>query len=181
LLTAAWLVLAFLDYTPRQSHEFPVSVRDTGNTAGWVINDLRPPQPNLAGVWAADIVWCGLWLFGVAAWWIPLFLVLCSALLFLRIRRHILIRAAAMALFVLAFACRWAMVEGFKPSDYFVNGPGGAIGRILYLGVLRKSVGFTISGLLVSVVIIASLVSLFLPWGVLFDMVRRHGRSETRG
>jgi S-DNA-T family DNA segregation ATPase FtsK/SpoIIIE len=53
------------------------------------------------------------------------------------------------------------MVESFKPSDYFTMGLGGKVGQLLYVNLLKDTVGVVGAGLLLGTIYVLALAFIF--------------------
>jgi S-DNA-T family DNA segregation ATPase FtsK/SpoIIIE len=160
-LLGVWLLITLLNYEPRQSHEFQVGGKSAWGPAGWVINTVAAPQPNLGGSFGAEIAWYSLHLVGLATWFIPIFLVWFSWVAVRNARRFVFSRVFAMILCITTAAGLAAMVESFKNSDYFTKGLGGMVGQSLYGALLKDTVGVVGTGLLLGTIYILALAFIF--------------------
>jgi S-DNA-T family DNA segregation ATPase FtsK/SpoIIIE len=126
-----------------------------------VINNVAAPQPNLGGSFGAEIAWWCLHFFGVSTWIIPVFLLWFSWVAVRNARRFVFTRVFAMTLCLITAASLAAMVESFKPSDYFTMGLGGKVGQLLYVNLLKDTVGVVGAGLLLGTIYVLALAFIF--------------------
>ncbi|MCC6414956.1 MAG: DNA translocase FtsK 4TM domain-containing protein, partial [Opitutaceae bacterium] len=137
-----WLLAALVDYNPVQSSFATTRVLST----------------NIAGPWGANTVWVLLYAAGVSTWTIPLTLFWLLYLALRKARRLAGTRLVAILLCTGALAGLAAMIESFKPSDYFPQGPGGWLGSLIYQGALRDTLGVFGAGLLLGTLYITGLL-----------------------
>ena len=160
-LLGVWLFITLLSYKPSQSHEFQMGGKSAWGATGWVINNVAAPDPNLGGSFGAELAWWCLHFFGISTWVIPIFLVWFSWVAVRNARRFVLTRVFAMTLCLMTAASLAAMVESFKPSDYFTMGLGGKVGQLIYVDLLEDTVGVVGAGLLLGIVYIFALAFIF--------------------
>ena len=141
----AWLTVALVDYTPSQSGFATTSVIGT----------------NLAGPWGANSVWILLYSIGAGTWLIPVFLLWLLYVAIRNSRRLAGTRLIAMLVCITALAGLVAMLESFKPSDYFPQGPGGWLGSLIYQGALRDTMGIFGAALLLGTLYLFGLLFIF--------------------
>jgi S-DNA-T family DNA segregation ATPase FtsK/SpoIIIE len=188
-LLGAWLLITLLDYKPSQSHEFQMGGKSAWGATGWVINTVAAPQPNLGGSFGAEIAWWCLHFFGVSTWVIPIFLLWFSWVAVRNARRFVFTRVTTMTLCIMAAAGLAAMVESFKPSDYFTMGLGGKIGQLLYVDMMKDTVGVVGAGLLLGTIYILTLAFIFsrdigaeiekaIIWIHAWRVARKQGAAE---
>jgi S-DNA-T family DNA segregation ATPase FtsK/SpoIIIE len=125
LLVGVLLTVAFLDYSPAQSL--------------WITT--HPTERNLVGFFGSTIAYWTLHWIGVSTWLVPVLLVWSAWVAVRNARRLALTRAIAMALCILSFSSLWAMWESFGVSQYFPQGTGGLLGRIVYGGAFEETLG----------------------------------------
>ena len=113
------LTVALLDYDPAQ-----VTLNTTHATA-----------TNIVGTVGANTVWCSLYTVGVSTWLVPVFLFWMLYVSIRNSRRLTGTRMLSMLICIIALAGLGAMVESIKPSDYFPEGSGGLVGRLVDVGV----------------------------------------------
>lgn len=141
----AWLTVALIDYAPSQSSFATTSVIGT----------------NLAGPWGANSVWILLYAIGAGTWLIPVFLLWLLYVAIRNSRRLAGTRLIAMLVCITALAGLVAMLESFKPSDYFPQGPGGWLGSLIYQGALRDTMGVFGAALLLGTLYLFGLLFIF--------------------
>ena len=125
LLVGVLLTVAFLDYSPAQSL--------------WITT--HPTERNLVGFFGSTLAYWTLHWIGVSTWLVPVLLVWSAWVAVRNARRLALTRAIAMALGVLSFSSLWAMWESFGVSQYFPQGTGGLLGRLVYGGAFKETLG----------------------------------------
>lgn len=140
-----WLSAALVDYAPVQS-SFA-----TTHTSG----------TNLAGPWGANTVWIMLYAVGFSTWLIPVFLLWLLYVSIRNSRRLAGTRLVAMAVCIVALSGIVAMLESFKPSDYYPQGPGGWLGSLIYQGALRDTLGVFGAALLLGTLYLFGLLFIF--------------------
>ncbi|MBM3873959.1 MAG: DNA translocase FtsK [Verrucomicrobia bacterium] len=125
LLIGALLTVAFLDYSPAQSL--------------WITT--HPTERNLVGFFGSTVAYWTLHWIGVSTWLVPVLLLWSAWVAVRNARRLALTRAIAMALAILSFSSLWAMWESFGVSQYFPQGTGGLLGRLVYGGAFKETLG----------------------------------------
>jgi S-DNA-T family DNA segregation ATPase FtsK/SpoIIIE len=125
LLVGVLLTVAFLDYSPAQSL--------------WITT--HPTERNLVGFFGSTLAYWTLHWIGVSTWLVPVLLVWSAWVAVRNARRLALTRAIAMALCILSFSSLWAMWESFGVSQYFPQGTGGLLGRLVYGGAFKETLG----------------------------------------
>ena len=158
-----WIAVTLFDFSPRQSRQFEYGGQSAWNGTDWVIKELAKPEPNLGGPWGAEMAWWSLHLTGVSAWMVPVFLICFSWVAVRRARRLVTTRFIAMLLAIATFSGLAAMVESQKSSDYFTMGLGGLVGQLIYLRILKETVGVVGAGLLLGTVYFLCLLFIFTP------------------
>ena len=158
-----WIAVTLFDFSPRQSRQFEYGGQSAWNGTDWVIIELAKPEPNLGGPWGAEMAWWSLHLTGVSAWMVPVFLICFSWVAVRRARRLVTTRFIAMLLAIATFSGLAAMVESQKSSDYFTMGLGGLVGQLIYLRILKETVGVVGAGLLLGTVYFLCLLFIFTP------------------
>jgi S-DNA-T family DNA segregation ATPase FtsK/SpoIIIE len=144
-LVATWLTVALFDFSPQQS----------------TFHTTSPVASNVAGGWGANISWISFYSLGIAAWWVPIFLIW---LVYLAVRssKHLTSgRLVGMMISIITFAGLAAMLESFKESDYFPKALGGLIGHLVYQSGLHKPLGTFGAGLLMGTLYLSSLLFVF--------------------
>jgi S-DNA-T family DNA segregation ATPase FtsK/SpoIIIE len=149
LVAAAFLGLSLLDYAPAQ--------------VGLPFRSTAAAARNMMGWLGADTVWVLLFAIGVSTWLLPVFL---GWMLYLSVRNAKYVtgaRAGAMGVACVAFAVLAAMFcEAKWASDYFPNGYGGLIGRLIYHQLLAEALGPFGSMLVAGSIYVAALLVIFL-------------------
>ncbi|MCF7687464.1 MAG: DNA translocase FtsK [Cephaloticoccus sp.] len=140
-----WLSAALIDYSPLQSSFATTQVIGT----------------NLAGPWGANSSWIMLYAIGASTWLVPLFLLWLLYVSIRNSRRLAGTRLIAMLVCIAALSGIVAMLESFKPSDYFPQGPGGWLGALIYQGLLRDTLGVFGAGLLLGTLYLFGLLFIF--------------------
>lgn len=139
------LAVAFLDYAPPQSR--------------WITT--HPTEKNLVGLFGAEVSYWTLYWLGVSTWLIPLFLLWFGFVALRNARRLALTRLVAMMLCVGSFSGLWSMWESFGVSQYFNQGTGGQLGRLLYNEAFKETLGVFGSALLLGILYVLSLLFIF--------------------
>lgn len=135
------LAVAFMDYSPAQSR--------------WITTN--PTEKNWVGLFGAEMSYMTLHWLGVSTWLVPIFLIWFGIVSIRNARRLAITRMVAMLLCIGSFSGLWAMWEGFGVSQYFTEGPGGQLGRLVYQDAFKETLG--VFG---SIVLMGSLYALSL-------------------
>jgi DNA segregation ATPase FtsK/SpoIIIE, S-DNA-T family len=155
LLIALLLAVAFLDYRPEQSTHITTN----------------PTDRNLVGRFGSEVSYYGFFLFGGAAWLLPVFLVWLAYLLMRGVRRFVVSRFAAMILCAVAFSGLLAMQDQvFIIQNVYNQGPGGALGNLIYREFLFDYLGTFGTGILLGAIYL---------FGLLFIIFRDLGSEFT--
>jgi len=141
----SWLTVALVDYTPSQSGFATTKVIGT----------------NLAGPWGANTVWILNYAIGASIWLLPVFFLWLLYVSIRNSRRLAGTRLVAMLVGIFSLAGVVAMLESFKPSDYFPQGPGGWLGSLIYQGALRDTLGVFGAALLLGTLYLCALLFIF--------------------
>jgi S-DNA-T family DNA segregation ATPase FtsK/SpoIIIE len=137
--------VALTDFSPTQS----------------TYHTTSPTEQNVAGGWGANASFISFFAFGIAAWWLPIFL-FWMVYLAIRSSKHVTTsRVIAMLLSIITFAGLAAMMESFKESDYFPRGLGGMTGRLVYHSGLKQPLGTFGAGLLMGTLYLSSFMFVF--------------------
>lgn len=139
------LTVAFLDYSPAQSR--------------WVTTN--PTERNLVGYFGAESSYWALHWIGVSTWLIPLFLGWLCIVALRNARRLAVTRGVAMVICICAFSGAWAMWESFGATQYFSQGTGGLLGRLVYNDIFKDTLGVFGSALLLVACYLLSLLFIF--------------------
>src|SRR5690606_9627692 len=91
-------------------------------------------------------------------WTIPLTLFWLLYLALRNARRLAGTRLVAIIVCIFTLSGLASMIESFKPSDYFPQGPGGWLGSLIYQGALRDTLGVFGAGLLLGTLYISGLL-----------------------
>jgi S-DNA-T family DNA segregation ATPase FtsK/SpoIIIE len=129
-LFGVWLLMALLDYGPRQH-----GLLLPGDTT----DPHQMPADNWAGRLGTDFARLGVVWFGLAVWLVPAGCLWGAWLALWHARRLTVSRFIAMVVAVVA-ASGLAAMTGIK-SQYFSGGLGGGLGHLLYGDVLEKNIG----------------------------------------
>ncbi len=148
-IAGAFLSVALLDYDPVQvGLPFRSTAIGDKNMMGWI---------------GADAAWILLYAIGTSTWLLPVFMLW---MLYVSVRnsKHLTgTRTVAMIVACIAFAGLAAMFrDGKWGSDYFPNGYGGLIGRMLYNRFLEDALGTFGSGLILATLYAGALLMIFL-------------------
>ena len=145
LLVGVFIAVALVAYDPLQSSHISTAPRPK-NPMGWI---------------GAESIYILLFSLGASTWLIPVFF---GWIVYLAIKagRHLTgTRIVTMVIAIAAFSGLWSMVDFFKFSNYFPNGPGGYIGKGLYEGLLHEPAGPIGSALLLGVIYTAAMLYIF--------------------
>jgi DNA segregation ATPase FtsK/SpoIIIE, S-DNA-T family len=137
-----FITVALLDYDPAQTRQLGTD----------------PQLKNMMGWIGADCIYFLLFAIGASTWLLPVFLMW---MLYTSVRsaRHLTgTRLTAMVVAVMSLAGLAAMVDSIKESNYFPNGPGGYLGRLIYERFLQEALGSFGSGLLLGTVYAVALI-----------------------
>ena len=145
LLFGMLLSVAFLSYSPEQSH----------------FVTTNPTDRNIVGDFGSAASFISFFSLGLAAWLIPFFLLWFCYLAIRSTRQLVTSRIIATLLCLPAAAGLAAMVDSFKSSSYFPHGPGGLIGHLIYKGVLEDLLGDFGAFFLLGIVYVSCLLFIF--------------------
>ncbi len=155
--------VALLDYEPAQSVNTQVAGKS--EVVNGVLKQMPVPsnaEPNLVGVVGAEFSWGSYYLIGVSTWLIPIFL-LWMTYIYLRSARTLTgTRLIAIGTCILSLSSLAPMQPWFfHQSAVFPEGPGGVIGRVIYLDVLKDSLGVFGSALILGTVYFVGMLFIF--------------------
>jgi DNA segregation ATPase FtsK/SpoIIIE, S-DNA-T family len=140
------LAVALIDFQPEQS----------------IQNTTNPTSVNLVGVIGAEFSWWAYHLLGVSTWLFPVFLVWMTYIYLRNARSLATTRLVAMLCCTLAFSALVAMQDTFFTNKaLFTAGPGGVIGGLVYLDVLKDSLGVFGSALILGTVYLLGMLFIF--------------------
>ena len=145
-LLGTMLLVAFGFYTPDQTSYFSTA------TSG---------KANPVGTFGATSAFITFFILGPSGWLLPMALLWFCYLAMRRARRLAGTRFAAL---LVALVCGAGLATlaapslGFDESDYFPNGIGGWIGKVLYGRLLKDTMGDFGSGLMLGTLYVASVV-----------------------
>ncbi|MBI5381226.1 MAG: DNA translocase FtsK [Opitutae bacterium] len=140
------LTVALVDFRPEQS----------------IFTTTNPTEKNLVGFIGAETSWWLLHLIGVSTILLPIFLGWLSYIAMRAVRRFATTRYVAMFVSILALSGLASMQTTFLTNPrIFTNGPGGALGRLIYDRLLKDSVGVFGSGVLLCTLYGLSLLFVF--------------------
>ncbi len=145
-LLGVLLTVALIDFRPEQSSHMTTNPTDT----------------NLVGTFGADSSWWLLFLIGASTVMMPL-LLFWSAYLSLRsARRLVFTRIAAMVLCIATLSGLASMQSKFLTTPkFFPHGPGGWLGHVIYIKMLKDVFGVFGSGLMLATVYCLSMLFVF--------------------
>jgi S-DNA-T family DNA segregation ATPase FtsK/SpoIIIE len=143
-LLGTLLMVAFIYYSPNQST--------------FVFNP--PTEVNPVGLVGTEFANRSIFVIGVSAWLIPIFLLWFFCLAVWKARRLAGSRITAMVVCLVTGAGLMAMDEKFT-SQYFPTGLGGILGHVIYVKVLKDTLGVFGAALLLGTVYIACLLFIF--------------------
>lgn len=144
-LLAMLIAVAFVDYSPDQSHKI----------------STNPIATNLVGDFGASSGYWSFYLIGLAAWLLPVFLFWLSYVSLRNARRLAATRLIAMGACIATFAGLCSMWESYGVSQYFPRGLGGELGSLIYRGSLASLVGPFGSALILSLIYVLGLLFVF--------------------
>lgn len=144
-LLGTLLTVAFLDYSPAQSR--------------WITT--HPTEKNLVGIVGAETTYFTLSWLGVSTWLLPIFIFWYGYVAIRNARRLILTRLIAMLLCICSFSALWAMWESFGASQYFTEGTGGLLGRLVYGEAFKETLGVFGSAVLMAAIYSLGLLFIF--------------------
>ncbi len=146
LVVGVLLAVALLDFSPSQS----------------VWHTTSPMSVNLVGVIGAEFSWWSFHLIGASTWLIPIFL-FWMTYIYLRSARSLTgTRIFAMACCIASLSPLLAMQETiFTAKDVYTEGPGGLIGKFIYVDLLRDSIGVFGSALILGTVYCVGMLFIF--------------------
>ena len=148
-VAGAFLSVALLHYDPVQ--------------VGLPFRSTAVGDKNMMGWIGADASWILLYAVGASAWLLPVFMLW---MLYVSVRnsKHLTgTRMIAMVVACISFAGLAAMFrDGKWGSDYFPNGYGGLVGRMLYHQFLAEALGTFGSGLILATLYAGGLLMIFL-------------------
>lgn len=155
LVAAAFLLVALIDYNPDQVGPLRSTVRLGKNLMGWI---------------GADAVWVSLFSVGASIWLVPVFLAWMSYVSIRNAKHLSSTRVIAMTIACISFTGLAAMFDemqwGPDPqkwgSNYFPEGMGGLIGKIIYHRFLSDALGPFGSGLILGAIYCGALLFIFL-------------------
>ncbi len=157
------LGVALLDYHPGQS----IMTQSAGKTevVNGVIQQLPVPagvKPNLVGKVGAEFSWGTYYLVGIATWLIPIFL-LWMAYVYLRSARSLAgTRLLAMLCCILALSALAPMQDTFfTNTDFLPEGPGGVVGRFIYISILKDTIGIFGAALVLGTIYCVGMLFIF--------------------
>jgi DNA segregation ATPase FtsK/SpoIIIE, S-DNA-T family len=140
------VTVALIDFRPQQSFH-------TTNL---------PSDKNLVGIVGAEFSWYSLHLIGVSAILLPVFLFWLAYIAVRSVRRFAMTRYLTMLVSIFALCGLASMQTTFLTNpNYFTNGPGGLLGKLIYDHFLRDTLGVFGSGLTLITVYTISLLFVF--------------------
>jgi S-DNA-T family DNA segregation ATPase FtsK/SpoIIIE len=149
VVLATLLFVAFFDYAPTQSFH----------------NTTNPTDHNLVGRFGAEVSWWSLYLFGGAAWLVPVCLGLLGVMLVLGLRKFILSRLIAMVLCLITGSGLLAMTDAwFTSTAKYHGGPGGVFGELIYQKALLDILGPFGTGMILGTVYAAGTVMIIVAF-----------------
>ena len=145
LLAGVFIGFALVAYDPEQSSQIGTAPRPK-NPMGWI------------GAESVYVLMVGI---GASTWLLPVFLGW-TAYMALKASRHLSgTRVIAMIIAITACSGLWAMVDFFKVSNYFPQGPGGVIGYTVYGTLLADAAGGIGSALLLGTIYAVAMLFIF--------------------
>jgi len=144
-LLGTLLAVAFIDYSPQQS----------------LAVTTNPTNKNLVGIVGTESARITFLAIGASGWLLPIFLLWFFYLALRNARRLAGTRVIAMLVCLTTGAGIAAMVESFKSSQYFPEGLGGVLGKLLYQSALKDTLGIFGAALLLGTLYASCLVFIF--------------------
>ena len=163
LVCGILLAVALIDYDPMQSVQTQVAGKNEvikGVQQQFAVN--ASVQPNLVGVIGAEFSWWSYYLIGVSTWLLPVFL-FWMAYIYLRSARSLATtRLIAMLCCIVSLSALVAMQDlFFTGKALFQGGPGGLLGGLIYLDLLRDSLGVFGAALILGTVYFVGMLFIF--------------------
>jgi S-DNA-T family DNA segregation ATPase FtsK/SpoIIIE len=163
LVFGVLLSVALIDYEPAQSVMHQVAGKtDVVNGTVKQVPVQAGVSPNLVGVVGAEFSWGSYYLLGVSTWLIPVFL-LWMAVVYLRSARTLTgTRLLAMACCITSLSALAPMQDAFFTNTaLFPEGPGGIIGRFIYVSILKDSIGVFGAALILGTIYAVGMLLIF--------------------
>jgi S-DNA-T family DNA segregation ATPase FtsK/SpoIIIE len=146
LVIGILLAVALVDFKPEQS----------------IQNTTNPTSVNLVGVIGAEFSWWSYHLIGVSTWLLPVFLFWMTYIYLRSARSLATTRLVAMLCCLISFSALVAMQETFFTNKaVFTAGPGGLLGALIYLTVLKDSLGVFGAALILGTVYLLGMLFIF--------------------
>lgn len=146
LVTGILLLVALADFKPEQS----------------IQNTTNPTSVNLVGVIGAEFSWWSYHLIGVSTWLLPVFLFWMTYIYLRSARSLATTRLIAMLCCLVSCSALVAMQETFFTNKaIFTAGPGGLLGSLIYLTVLKDSLGVFGAALILGTVYLVGMLFIF--------------------
>ncbi len=146
LVIGILLAVALVDFKPEQS----------------IQNTTNPTSVNLVGVIGAEFSWWSYHLMGVSTWLLPVFLFWMTYIYLRSARSLATTRLVAMLCCLISFSALVAMQETFFTNKaVFTAGPGGLLGALIYLTVLKDSLGVFGAALILGTVYLLGMLFIF--------------------
>ncbi|MBI2515769.1 MAG: DNA translocase FtsK [Opitutae bacterium] len=165
LVIGVLLFVALIDFIPEQSYQHSSS----------------PSAKNLVGIFGSEFSWWSYHLLGVSTWLIPVFLFWMTYIYLRSARRLAGTRFIAMVCCIASLSSLMAMQSTFfTNTSTFTAGPGGALGALLYDGLLKDSLGVFGSALILGGLYLVGMLFIFTrDIGMEFEKLV-HGFAEWR-
>jgi S-DNA-T family DNA segregation ATPase FtsK/SpoIIIE len=146
LVIGILLAVALIDFKPEQS----------------IQNTTNPTSVNLVGVIGAEFSWWAYHLVGVSTWLLPIFLFWMTYIYLRSARSLATTRLVAMLCCVVSFSALLAMQETFFTNKaIFTAGPGGLLGALIYVTILKDSLGVFGAALILGTVYLLGMLFIF--------------------
>jgi S-DNA-T family DNA segregation ATPase FtsK/SpoIIIE len=145
LLAGVFISVALVAYDPLQSSHIGTGPRPK-NPMGWI---------------GAESVYALMVSIGASTWLLPVFFGW-TVYMALKAARHLSgTRVIAMIIALTACSGLWTMVDFFKVSNYFPEGPGGVIGKTIYGKLLADAAGGFGSAMLLGTIYAVAMLFIF--------------------
>jgi len=156
------MLVAMLDYDPRQSAFMQDAARSVNANGTLQTVPIRTAAPNLVGIVGAEFSFWAFAVLGGAAWLMPIFLLWISYI-YVRSARHLTgTRLVAMLCCLVSGTTLLTMFDLFFANrDVYTQGPGGYAGLFLFDSLLKDTLGVFGTGFLMGAVYLIGLVFIF--------------------
>lgn len=148
LLIGILVIVAMADYSPEQSS----------------LHTTHPSERNAIGLYGVIVSQYLIMGLGFASWLVPFFLILTAWLFERRDRRNRWILGIIMIACVVAGAGLLAIQDAlFIDRAFYHNGPGGAVGHLLYNSFMQIYLGHIGSAIILGAIYLGALIYIIMP------------------